>query len=664
MKVYRKCKKEHSSTHSHKKKYEGAEIKTQSILKNAIRQGSSFPSDSTMAVGPEVMIATVNTSIAIFNKSTMERIMLEDNANFWPGTGGGGDVQIIYDELSQRFFAESWVNDVLDAELDISAPAPAAGTYIGKLGAQPISQAPFNVSALIEPTIPANANTPVTNNLTGKIALIATDSYAAGGAGTITKGNHAAAAGAIGCIFYDSTGLDFKGSSINGSTLIPSILVDYASGQTLLSNLSGLSGTIKHAATQSYSNFFNLAVSKTSTPKTSLDWFKYQYTNAFYNSIKEPDYPKISVDKSYFYLSTQDFFTSADDILSNQADILILDKADLVNGVGATLIEQSFFPHQQFLWPAQIRVPITDVDYPAFFVGTNANIETGYGSNSTALRIYKTPSYDFSTTFDYVDVPYPTPMVFAPFSSPPIQQSPDVAPLENISEQPLTAVVYKDSLLCAHVWGLDKSIVRWYELDISKVVSHNEISIKQWGDIDSCTTSSLAFPAINIDNDGNMGISFVMAGPNLHASIAYTGRLKNDPLGSTRFPLQIVQTQEYLYDGGNQIFPTGGGDVLVNRWGDYTALVVDPVDHKTFYIFQQLASDSPFDIDPTTGISYLWTTTIASFTINKNSEKNNTTPQKKCSCCKKNHGNTPSGLPVVAPVKKPVPEKFQNNNLQ
>ncbi len=123
--------------------------------------------------------------------------------------------------------------------LIIDPPNPAEGTYDVVLGQQQVSQQFFDVSGPIVPTNPANADTTCAPLPPGSIALIATDGYLTG---TLNKGANAVAAGAIGCIFYDSTGTD--SSNINGSATVPSIWVNFATGQTLLANLSGLTGTM------------------------------------------------------------------------------------------------------------------------------------------------------------------------------------------------------------------------------------------------------------------------------------------------------------------------------------------------------------------------------------------------------------------------------------
>ncbi|MBS0634873.1 MAG: hypothetical protein JSR37_05370 [Verrucomicrobia bacterium] len=127
--------------------------------------------------------------------------------------------------------------------LIIDPPNGAAGTYTNiKVGV--LTQVPFNVSGPIVPTVPANADSPCAPLPPGSIALIATDGFVTP---TVNKGTNATNAGAIGCLFYDSTGSDFGSGSINGSPTVPSIEVDQATGQLLLDNLSGLTGSLTTA---------------------------------------------------------------------------------------------------------------------------------------------------------------------------------------------------------------------------------------------------------------------------------------------------------------------------------------------------------------------------------------------------------------------------------
>ena len=199
----------------------------------------------------------------------------------------------------------------------------------------------------------------------------------------------------------------------------------------------------------------------------------------------------------------------------------------------------------------------------------------------------------------------------------------------------MTAVIWKTSIFVAHtIVSGTKSIVRWYELDVSKAASYGSVKIKQWGDIDTCVPDESTFtPAINIDKCGNMGITFTISGPNTLPTFAYTGRLKNDPPGTVRKPFQIIKTSPYPYNGAVQSIVFTTGNVLQNRWEDYKGLVIDPNDHKTFYAFGQNSADNQppavaTDVDAR-GRSLKWTTVIGSFTIDK-SCTDETWPAEPC----------------------------------
>ena len=73
------------------------------------------------------------------------------------------------------------------------------------------------------------------------------------------------------------------------------------------------------------------------------------------------------------------------------------------------------------------------------------------------------------------------------------------------------------------------------------------------------------------DHNGNMALGFsASAATATFPSVWYTGRLAGDPLG------QMPQGEASIIDGASS--QTSG-----NRWGDYTDMVVDPVDDCTFW---------------------------------------------------------------------------------
>lgn len=109
-------------------------------------------------------------------------------------------------------------------------------------------------------------------------------------------------------------------------------------------------------------------------------------------------------------------------------------------------------------------------------------------------------------------------------------------------------------------------------------------------------------PSLAVDKEGNMAMGYSTSNgtsPNF-PSIAYSGRLRNDPLGS------LSQTERQLVAGaGSQTNNCGGAPC--NRWGDYTAMSLDPVDECTFWYTNEYYSSQ------TNGTSGNWQTRIGSF---------------------------------------------------
>jgi hypothetical protein len=107
--------------------------------------------------------------------------------------------------------------------------------------------------------------------------------------------------------------------------------------------------------------------------------------------------------------------------------------------------------------------------------------------------------------------------------------------------------------------------------------------------------------SIAVDGAGNMAMGYSTSGdtaPNF-PSIAYVGRLATDPAG------QLAQTETQLVAGGGSQVNTCGG--ACHRWGDYSALSVDPVDDCTFWYTNQY-----YDTQAN-GDSGNWHTRIGSF---------------------------------------------------
>ena len=129
--------------------------------------------------------------------------------------------------------------------------------------------------------------------------------------------------------------------------------------------------------------------------------------------------------------------------------------------------------------------------------------------------------------------------------------------------------------------------VRWYELR----ATGGTLSIFQQGTYAPNATYRW-MGSIAQDQAGDMGLGFSTSSSTLHPAIAYTGRLAGDALG--------LMTQ------GEASIVAGAGSQTSNltRWGDYSAMAVDPLDDCTFWFTSEYI--------PANG-SFNWKTRIASF---------------------------------------------------
>jgi hypothetical protein len=89
-----------------------------------------------------------------------------------------------------------------------------------------------------------------------------------------------------------------------------------------------------------------------------------------------------------------------------------------------------------------------------------------------------------------------------------------------------------------------------------------------------------------MDKFGNLAIGYSVSGPTLtFPSLRIAGRTAKDPLG------QLSAETEIATGSGEQLTASN-----IARWGDYSAMAVDPVDDCTFwYTSQYLATVGVFD---------------------------------------------------------------------
>ncbi|MCA9092340.1 MAG: hypothetical protein KDA68_02540 [Planctomycetaceae bacterium] len=122
----------------------------------------------------------------------------------------------------------------------------------------------------------------------------------------------------------------------------------------------------------------------------------------------------------------------------------------------------------------------------------------------------------------------------------------------------------------------------WYKINTSNLAS---LTMADQGDIggeDIAADTRTFFGSIAVDSNDNIAIGFSAAGPNLYAGAYYTIHRAGSTAGSTETPTELAAGLDYYV----RTFTTGSTGR--NRWGDYTATVVDPLD-DSFWSFNEYA---------------------------------------------------------------------------
>jgi len=164
--------------------------------------------------------------------------------------------------------------------------------------------------------------------------------------------------------------------------------------------------------------------------------------------------------------------------------------------------------------------------------------------------------------------------------------------LDTLADRLMFRLAYRnfgshESLVVNHsvAVGSTASGVRWYELRNPGGTP----TVFQSGTFAPDATARW-MGSIAQDHAGNMLLGYSVSSSSVRPGIRYTGRLVDDPPGA-------MQAENTLTAGI-------GSQTTYSRWGDYSAMTIDPVDDCTFWYTNQYQK--------TTGV-FNWSTRIGSF---------------------------------------------------
>ena len=169
--------------------------------------------------------------------------------------------------------------------------------------------------------------------------------------------------------------------------------------------------------------------------------------------------------------------------------------------------------------------------------------------------------------------------------------------LDSIGDRLMQRVQYRkvgatESLWVVHNVGVAPVTSQWAQINVTGgAVSTTPIQEQIYA---PNTNLARWMGSIAADSQGNAALGYSTSSASAFPGIAYSGRLVTDP------PNTMPQSEVQLVAGL-------GSQTHINRWGDYTAMVVDPVDDCTFWYTNQYYATLQDSADRN------WNTRIGSF---------------------------------------------------
>lgn len=346
-----------------------------------------------------------------------------------------------------------------------------------------------------------------------------------------------------------------------------------------------------------------IAVSQTPDPTGA--WYRYAF---LINNTKLDDYPKLGVWPDGYYMSINQFVAPA--LSWGGQGVVAFERSQMLTGAAAQMVYFDLYSVN----PNYGGAIVADFDgtrppqagEPMYFIEDDES--TWMGDPYDTMRVWEfhvdwtTPAnstYGVNGDPNYMlqEADWtPLPCVAAGTGC--IPQPGTTRKLQGLADRLMYRLAYRNfgdyrSMTVSHTVladGTDRAGVRWYELRNTG----SGWTIYQQSTYAPADGLYRWMPSIAQDHNGNMAVGFSTSNgtaPN-YPSIAYAGRLATDPLGV------MAQGEAQMFAG------TGSQTHSAERWGDYSAMTIDPVDDCTFWYTQEYIQ--------TTG-SAPWRTRIASF---------------------------------------------------
>ena len=318
-----------------------------------------------------------------------------------------------------------------------------------------------------------------------------------------------------------------------------------------------------------------IAVSTTSDATGTYNRYSFQYTNF-------DDYPKMGVWSDGYY-ETFNMFNGNTFV---GADACAYNRTAMLNGQSATQICFQQGSAVGGLLPS-------DLDGVTAPPAGSPNYMIYFSTNS--LKLYKF-HVDFTTPSNSTFTG-PTTINVAAFSAlcgggTCVPQPGTTNTLDSLADRLMYRLAYRnfgnhESLVVNHsVAVTGGGGVRWYEIQNPSGTP----TVAQQGTFAPDSTYRW-MGSVAMDQAGDLAVGYTKSSSSVNPSVAFAGRIPTDPSGTLESETNVVSG-------------TGSQTGTLTRWGDYSAMTVDPADDCTFWYTQEYMK---------TNGTFNWNTRIASF---------------------------------------------------
>ena len=311
------------------------------------------------------------------------------------------------------------------------------------------------------------------------------------------------------------------------------------------------------------------------------------------NTIAFNDYPKVGAWPDAYYFTFVLFTSAVGDYVGPQA--CGFDRAAMLVG-GATLIRCTYLGDQ--FGPVLASDLDGNTAPPAGSPNYLMSVDFTADGNGDHLLMWRF-SFSKAAIYGPVEIPVAPFTIACPsmFGGPCIRQPAPGETLDALGDRLMHRLAYRnfgnrEALVVNHSVQQPGAptdgpvAVRWYEVRnpggtpaVYQQGNHMPDANSRW------------MGSIAMDKMGNIALGYSVSGPTTQPGIRYTGRMRSEPLGR-------LEAEEVLVNGGGVQVDT------FHRWGDYSAMTVDPVHDCAFWYTQEYIA--------TTG-DFNWRTRIADF---------------------------------------------------